>query len=99
MCILGGAKVINVSVSPSCRCVLGPLAAAPQLSRGGPYREADSRLLSMKSLTENSGSALICKRIALERVLLFLESFLLLPILMPIQSPENETVISLHYSI
>lgn len=52
-----------------CFLFLQMRAGAPYCnSQGGrPYREAGSRLLSIKSLTEKSASVLICKCVALER--------------------------------
>lgn len=100
MCILGGAKVINVSVSSSCRCVQAPLAVT---LKGLPLQRGRLQTLSTESLREKSGFVLLWKCSALERdgivALFFLESFLLLPILMPVWFPENETMISLYYSI
>lgn len=104
LCMLGGAKAINVSVSSSCKCVQAPLSAA---LRGLPFRRGGSRPLSIKSLTEKYGSVFIWKRTGLERQalihrdlsLLFLESFHIPLVLMPIQFPENETRISLYDGI
>lgn len=78
-----------------------------QLSRGCPSREGGSRPLSIKSLTEKCGSVFIWKCTGLQREalihrnmsLLFLESFHIPLILMPIQFPENETRISLYDGI
>lgn len=64
LCILGGAKVINVSVSAFCKCMQAPLSIA---LKGLPFRRGGSRQLHIKSLTEKCGSVFIWKCTGLQR--------------------------------